>query len=311
MRRKLIIGSMALGLTILILGIGISYLKAQEETVSSVKKFKKNNKFIIALIPEKNVFEQRKRYKYITDYLSEKLNLDVRAEIMSSYGEICDAFLEGRVDAGFFGSFSYVLTHAKAGVVPVARPLWVNGSSTYTGFIFVRKDSGIRTVKDMEDKTIALVHKATTAGYIFQLAYFKEHGIENMEEYFSKIYFAGSHDASAWAVYIGEADVGGGKNHIFNALCEEYPDFKEQMLILAESPEMPSNGLAVRKDLDPLLKKQLKDLLLGLNKTEEGKQVLQKFGAIKFIETKDDDYASLYQMVKKLGIDLNTYPYRD
>lgn len=309
--KRILLFLMGFSLVVFVLGSGVSYIMAQEDTTPTFKKFKKGEKFTIALIPEKNVFDQRKRYEYIADYLSRKLNLNVRTKILSNYGEICDAFLEGKADAGFFGSFSYVLTHTKAAVVPIARPVWPDGSSTYSGYMFVRKDSGIKTVEDMKGKRIALVHKATTAGYIFQLAYFKKHGIESIEKYFSKIYFTGSHDASAWAVYMGEADVGGGKNHIFNALSREYPDFKEQMTILSESFQVPSNGLVVRKDLDPALKKQLRDLLLNLNKTEEGKRVLEGFGAKRFIKTKDEDYAPLYRIVEKLGIDLKNYPYKE
>jgi ABC-type phosphate/phosphonate transport system substrate-binding protein len=74
----------------------------------------------LVIIPEKNVFEQRRRYKFITEYLSRKLEMTVLVEVMNNYGEICDAFLEGRADVGFFGSFSYVLTRAKAGIEPLS-----------------------------------------------------------------------------------------------------------------------------------------------------------------------------------------------
>jgi phosphonate transport system substrate-binding protein len=262
----------------------------------------------LLLVPEKNTFEQRRRYKYITDYLSRKMEMNVIVEIIANYGEITVAFQKGRADAGFFGSFSYVLTHAKTGVEPIARPLWLDGSSSYRGYIFVRKDSGIASVKDMKDKSLVLVDKATTAGYIFQRYYFKYNGITNMEDFFSGISFARSHDAAAWAVYTGEADVGGAKNHIFNSLRKEYPDFNEQMQVLVESPEVPSNGLAVRKDLNPAIKLRLKNLLLGLHETAEGQEVLKHFGALKFVQTTDSDYDVLYNMVKELGIDLNNYP---
>jgi phosphonate transport system substrate-binding protein len=262
----------------------------------------------LLLVPEKNTFEQQRRYKYITDYLSRKIGMNVLVEMMPNYGEITLAFQHGDADAGFFGSFSYLLTHARAGIEPIARPVWLDNSSTYRGFIFVRKDSGIETVKDMKNKSLVLVDKATTAGYIFQRFYFKYYGINNMEDYFSRIAFARSHDAAAWAVYTGEADIGGAKNHIFNSLKEEYPDFKEQMVVLAESPEVPSNGLAVSKDLNPALKLRLKTLLLTLHETEAGREVLKNFGALKFIETTDNDYTVLYNMVKELGIDLNNYP---
>jgi phosphonate transport system substrate-binding protein len=264
----------------------------------------------LVLVPEQNVFEQRRRYKFISDYLSRKMELNVIVEIMTNYGETTDAFMEGSADAGFFGSFSYVLTHAKAGIEPIARPVWLDGSSTYRGYIFARKDSGIETVKDMKNKSLVLVDKATTAGYIFQLFYFKYHGISKLEDYFSKISYARSHDAAVWAVYTGEADIGGAKNHIFNRFKEEYPDFQEQMVVLAESPEVPSNGLAVRNDLNPAIKLRLKNLLLTLHETTEGQKVLKNFGALKFIETTDEDYKPLYNMIQKLGIDLREYSYK-
>jgi phosphonate transport system substrate-binding protein len=264
----------------------------------------------LVLVPEQNVFEQRKRYRYIADYLSRKMEMNVIVEIMANYGETTNAFVERSADAGFFGSFSYVLAHVKAGVEPIARPVWLNGSSTYRGFIFARKDSGIETVKDMKNKRLVLVDKATTAGYIFQLFYFNYSGIPKLEDYFSRIAYAGSHDAAAWAVYTGEADIGGAKNHIFNRFKDEDPDFRKQMIVLAESPEVPSNGLAVRKDLNPAIKLRLKNLLLALHETKDGQEVLKKFGALKFIETTDQDYKALYNMVQQLGIDLLEYSYK-
>jgi phosphonate transport system substrate-binding protein len=265
----------------------------------------------LALVPEKNVFEQRRRYQYITDYLSEMMDMNFTVEIMSNYGNISEAFIDGEADAGFFGSFSYVLTHAKAGVEPIARPVWPGDNSTYRGYIFTRKDSGIETVKDMQDRSLVLVDRATTAGYIYPLFYLNYYGINNIEDYFSSISFAASHDAAAWAVYTGEADIGAAKDTIYKAMVEEYPDFKEQMSVIAESPKVPSNGLAVRKDLNPAVKLRIKSLLLAMHETPEGKEVLRDFGAVRFIETNNDDYTVLYTMVKKLDIDLHTYSYKN
>ena len=263
--------------------------------------------FNIALVPEKNIYEQRQRYGIIAQYLSNYLDMDVRIVIMPTYSKICDAFLDGTVDAGFFGSFSYVLTRAKASVEPIARPVWLDGSSTYSGYIFVRKDSGIKTVADMKNKRLALVDRMTTAGYIFQRVYFKKKGVADLDNHFRDVFFAGSHDASAWAVYTGEADVGGGKNHIFHALEKEYPDFQEKMRIIARSTDVPSNGLVVRADLDPLLKKRLKELFLGLDDSPEGRTVLKKFGARRFIENPNRDYRLLYKMIEELELDLAEY----
>jgi len=291
---------------------GIPSSRASEATVARAASDTVDSEGLhIALVPEKNVFEQRRRYRYITDYLSEKLGITVHVDIMHSYGQISEAFLNGSADIGFFGSFSYVLTHSQADIEPLVRPVWPDGSSTYRSYIFVRRDSGIRTTEDMKGKTLALVDKATTAGYIFPLFYFKNLGVKNISDHFAHIYFAGSHDVAAWAVYTGEADVGACKSTIFNALAEEYPDFKDQMVTLIESVEVPSNCLAVRKDLRPVLKLRLKGLLLNLDETEEGKSILAQFGATKFIVTTDEDYQVLYKMIDALKIDLTKYPYNE
>ena len=299
--------------TLLLIVIIVTFFQLPSgKSLAIEKKLQADDKITLHLqiVPEKNIFEQRKRYKYITDYLSQKMDINFIVEIMENYGDISEAFIDGKADAGFFGSFSYVLTHAKAGIEPIARPVWPNNNSTYRGYIFTRKDSNIRTIKDMKNRSLVLVDKATTAGYIYQLFYFKYYGINNMEEYFSRISYANSHDAAAWAVYAGEADIGGAKNHIFNNIMEEYPDFKERMLILSESPEVPSNGLAVHKDLNPAIKLRMKTLLLSLHETPEGQEVLKNFGAIKFIATSDDDYVVVYNMAKELGIDLLEYSYK-
>ena len=291
---------------------GIFCARADEtETRGAVPDTIESRGLHIALVPEKNVFEQRRRYHYITDYLSENLGITVHVDIMHSYGQIIEAFLNGTADIGFFGSFSYVLTRSQAGVEPLVRPVWPDGSSTYRSYIFVRKDSGIRTTADMKEKTLALVDRATTAGYIFPLFYFKNIGIKDIRNHFAHIYFAGSHDIAAWAVYMGEADVGGCKSTIFNALAKEYPDFGDQMVTLIESVEVPSNCLAVSKDLRPLLKLRLKGLLLNLDESEEGKSILGQFGAKKFIVTTDEDYQVLYKMIDALKIDLSQYPYNE
>ena len=262
---------------------------------------------VIALIPEKNSFEQRLRYGQLAHYIEEQLGSAVRIELLPNYSRIYQAFLDGTVDAGFFGSFSYIIAHDRGLVEPVARPVWLNGTSTYRGYIITRKDSGITSLEDMKGKTLALVDKATTAGYLFQLWYFRQRGITNIEQYFSKVRFCGSQDAAAWAVFSREADVGGCKNDIFNALKASNPKFAEEMLVLAESVEVPSNGLAVRKNLEPYLKQRLKAILLDMDKSRAGRKALEEFKAIKFTETTEQDYSSLVKMVQEAGVDLSEY----
>ena len=265
----------------------------------------------IGLIPEQDIRKMAARYEPLAEYLSKKLGMKVVLIYLDSYGEVCDKFIYKQLDAAFFGSFSYALTHVKAGVEPLARPDY-QGTSTYRGLIVVRDDSNIKNIADMKGKRLALVHQATYAGYLYPRYYFKKHGINNLEAYFSKIIFTASHDKAIFSLLRNEADLACPKDLVFQRVIKENPDLENKLVILSISGPVPSNALCLSKDFDPILKNKLKDILLNLHKDPEAAPILESLGGVdKFVETGDQDYKHLYETIKVLGIDLNTYPYYD
>jgi len=268
----------------------------------------KPSKIKIGLVPEQDIRKMAARYEPLAEYLSKKLDKEIVLVYLDSYGEVCDKFIYKQLDAAFFGSFSYGLTHFKAWVEPIARPDY-QGTSTYRGLIVVKEDSGIKNIIDMRGKRLALVHQATYAGYLYPLYYFNEHGIKDLEGYFSKIIFAGSQDKAIFALLKDEADVACPKDLVYHRIIKENPDLEKKLVVLSASGPVPSNALCVSKDLDPILKNRLKDALLNLHKEVEAIPILEALGADKFIETRDSDYQYLYDTINALGIDLNTYPY--
>jgi phosphonate transport system substrate-binding protein len=266
-------------------------------------------KILIGVLPEMNVFKQKQRFKLLGEYLSQKTGVPVEFTILSRYGNIVDRFTVEKMDGAFFGSFTGALAIKRLGVVPLARPVNLDGTSTYHGYLFTRKDSGIKNAKDMKGKRMAYVDKATTAGYIFPLAYLKDNGITDTSHFFKETFFAGSHDASIHAVLQKKADVGAAKHSVYDHEAKRDPQVTAELVILAESAHVPSNGLCVRKDLTDDIKAKLKSTLLGLHSTPEGKAVLQQFGALQFIETTANDYQPVLDMTKKVGIDIMTYDY--
>jgi len=265
--------------------------------------------FTIGLIPERNIFKQIERYEPLAGYLSKKTGQHIILKVLTRYGNIIDNFISLNLDAAFFGSFTYALAHSKIGVEPIARPVNMDGSSTYYGLIFVRKDSGIKSIKDLQGKRFVFVDRATTAGYLLPLAYFKTHGIEDYKTFFKETYFAGTHQYAIYDVLNKKADIGAAKNTMFYRLAAKDKRLLDELVFLARSPDVPENGLAVRKDIDNTIKLKLKQALVNLHADPEGINVLKKFGARKFIETSDDDYSSVYEYVREIGLNLSTYDY--
>ncbi|UWZ78858.1 phosphate/phosphite/phosphonate ABC transporter substrate-binding protein [Geoalkalibacter halelectricus] len=265
----------------------------------------------IGLIPELNVFKQMERFRPLGAYLSRETGVEIRFTILSRYGNLVESFQRDGMDGAFFGSFTGALAIEQLGVVPLARPVNLDGESTYHGVIYARKDSGIRDFADMRDKKFAFVEKATTAGYVYPLAYLRENGVESLDNHFAEYFFAGSHDATIYAVLDGKADLGASKNSVFDWVRAADPRVDAEIEVLALSGNVPSNGLCVRPDLDPGIRERLKQVLLRLHESAEGRKVLERFNALRFIETSVADYAPVYAWAERAGIDLKHYDYEN
>jgi len=294
----------------LFLAIALGLLMALP-SVATAQARPSKPRLLIGLIPELNIFKQKARFRLLGEYLTRKVGVPVEFTILSRYGNIIESFQTERMDGAFFGSFTGALAIQKLGVVPLARPVNLDGSSTYHGHLFVRADSGIRSVKQLRGKRMAFVDRATTAGYVFPLALLREAGVRSPDRFFAEYYFTGSHDAAVAAVLERKADVGAAKHSVYDRVRSENPAIDRELLIIAESPSVPSNGLCVRKGLDPRVEVSLKQALLALEKDPDGGAVLEQFGAIRFIETTAADYGPVLDMARSAGIDLKQYDYRN
>lgn len=260
----------------------------------------------VGVVPEENIFRQVERYRSITDYVAAKSEVSLQLSVLPRYGGIVDGLVTGSLDAAFLGSFSYVLAHRRAGVEVLARPQLADGRSTYHGVILVHTEDGITSVAQMQGKRFAFVDRMTSAGYLVPLQMFVQAG-KDYRSYLKEAYFAGTHEAAILDVLNHKADVGATKSTVFERVRESEPRVDRELTVLSRSPEFPEIALAVRSQLDPELKRRLREALLGMHQDPEGQSRLQQFGAARFVETRDDDYASLVKLVSEAKVDLDTY----
>jgi len=259
----------------------------------------------IGILPEMNIFKQRQRFEPLAAFLSTEMGIKVKLKMLT-YGNVIEKMRNGEVDGAFLGSFVGALAISQLGAEPLARPINMDGTSTYEGYLIVRKDSNIRSIEDMQGKSLVLVEE-TTAGFVFPLAWFKEHGIADLNSYFSKKIISGSHDRAIALVLNGEADIGAVKSTIFRNMGKWQPRIGRELMVLASSDAVPSNGLCVNKDLAPEQKQQLKDLLLNLRGYPAGRKALEQMGARRFVETSRDQYEPVFILAKNAGLDLEKY----
>lgn len=281
-----------------------------QEQSTPVQQSKTNpQKLTIGLIPEQDLFTQKKRYEPLLAQLSKEVGIPIEISILPRYGNIIDNFNELGLDGAFFGSFTGAMAIKKLGVVPLVRPQYIGGSSTYYGMVFVKKGSVIRTAQDMHNKRMVFVDRATTAGYLLPLSYFRSIGIDDYKSWFKEYYFSGTHEDAINDVLNGTADIGAAKNTVFYRMAAANKHVAKELEILATSPHVPANGLAVRGDLPDDVKQSLRKRLLEMHQSVEGRSILDGLKIERFIRTTVEDYQPVLDYAASIGLDLKTYNY--
>lgn len=268
------------------------------------------DEILLGLVPEENIFKQMDRHRPLAAYLSKKLGIKVKLTILSKYGDIIDRFSSRKMDGAFFGDFTAVLAVEKLSVEPIARPVNLDGTSMVQSYLFVRNDSGIKTVKDMKGKRMAFVDRATASGYLYAVSFLRENGIANIDSFFKEHYFTGSNDSAIYAVLDNRADIGAAESKVYQRMIEKDPSIKNELMIIATSSAFPGAVLCLRKGMPEEIKSRFREILFGMEHDPEGKDVLKKYGALRFIAAGKDDFLPIFEIAKKAGIDIRTYKYK-
>jgi phosphate/phosphite/phosphonate ABC transporter binding protein len=150
--------------------------------------------------------EMRAEFDPLMAYLSDAIGRKVVLYIAKNYGDLRTQMEAGAVDIGSFSPFAYV-DAARGGKIRIIAQSILDNSATYRGLIITRKDSGLKTVAELEGKRFAFVDPKSASGYVYPRAMLIERGV-NPERYFKETIFAGGHDKVIAAVLEGKADAG-------------------------------------------------------------------------------------------------------
>ncbi len=259
-------------------------------------------KLVIGMVPSREADAIVDSLDPIAEMLSERIGVPVETFVSTNYVGLVEAIGTGRVDVGMFGPAAMVQAMDAYDAVPLVASVR-QGSTTYRAQFNVRCDSGIESFEDLRGRTIAFVDPSSASGYQFPYVTLKEtHGIDPDTEMTSV--FAGSHDASALAVYNGDVDVsvtfGGSPGSDGRETIEaDFPDVKEVVCILGYSNDIPNDGIVVRQGMDAEFMDTVAQALIDIANTEEGKELTQTlFNVTEFARIEDP---SVYDTVRDVS----------
>lgn len=242
-------------------------------------------------------------YGEIISYLSEKSG--VRYELVSGlgYGTINEMLKSGAVDYGFVCGYPYILAHDKSRpeVDVLAGPIMKNprygGKPVYFSDLIVRKDSPLRSLRDLAGRTYVYNEELSNSGYNMPRSHLVDLGLTH--GFFGKVLRSGSHEESIRMVAEGLADAS-----YVDSLVLEYdqdgvrgPATEVRVIeSLGPSPVVP---LVASSKTSAEERERLMRQLLTMHLDPRGRQILDKALVARFVAVTDKDYDPLRAMDKR------------
>lgn len=255
----------------------------------------------MAVIPAGEAIAEVERYEPIAKYLREQIGKEIELVVCTDYTAVITALKIGDCDIARSGPFHYLLAVEEAKAEIIVRGVKKKtGKDAYHSYIISRADSGIKTLEDLKGKTFAFVDVASTSGYLIPQAVLKGTGIDP-EKDFPETFFAGSHPAVIEAVKAGQVDAGAIADNRWEDALEAGVIKEGELMIVAQSGDIPMAPTVVRSGMDPALKKKIQDAYLSMPSDVAEAAVGTLSG---YVIAVDSDYDFLRDVAKVLDLDL-------
>jgi phosphonate transport system substrate-binding protein len=226
----------------------------------------------------------------------------VRVTVASDYAAVIEALRNRTADLAFVHPGGYVLASREARARIVARNVW-HGKSSFTSRIYVRKDSGMRTLEELRGKTIAFVDPSSSSGYIYPMVMLIQRGLvknRDPKTFFREVVYAGAHDAAMRALLNGHVDAIAS----FDMAREQYltdPAEREKIAFVAETAPIPEAGIAARDGMDPAVFAKVRAALIQMRGPTYAALLKRVYDIDGFEAADDRDYDPVRAAIELLG----------
>lgn len=266
--------------------------------------------FVIGRISD-NPQKHYKRMMPMANYLAEHLKdvgvNNVRVLLAPNGEKMAQYMRDGKVDMVTETVFLASYLRDKAGAEPILKT-WRKGAPSYHTVFFVRKDSGINNLADLKGKTIAFEELRSTSAYMVPASIFIREGFkitklgsprENPPSDEVGYVFSGEEINSTMLVHKRLVQAAAFSNLDWESDDDIPKAIRNEMRIIYRTRDFPRAMELVRKDLNPVLKKRIKELLLKIKKNPQGASVLKAYQNVtQFTLLEKSDYDGLDEAAK-------------
>jgi phosphonate transport system substrate-binding protein len=257
----------------------------------------------MALVPSLEAEELISSAEELLPLLEVETGLHFEAFVAPSYVGIVEAMSIDKVHVAWLPPMAYVFASERNNdrvILKVVR----DGKSTYRGQVVVLADSDIESIADLKGRRVAFVEQGSSSGYLYPRTLLADGGVS--EDDLGEVKFAGSHDAAVLALLNDSVDAACSFEDVREKLMAAgQTDIMEKTRVLAYTPEIPADNVAIFSGMDAEMEKTITAGLLAVMQDEKGAQVLYDLYDIEGLEpATDSDYDPVRQMAAVLGINV-------
>jgi len=256
----------------------------------------------LAFIPQENPEKLLGDIEAITGWLAGQIGVPVEGFVTIDHAAAVEALRNGDADISFMGALPFVLAEAEIGAVPLLSEVY-RGAPSYAGRIFVRRDSGIRSLADLRDKDIAFADPISESGYLYPLAEFVKAGLiegpDQAEAFFGRVFFAGGYQQAMQAMAEGLVAAAGASQYADLLLT---PEQQGEVTWIAESAPIPSHVVIARPGLDSGLQERFVDTMMRLNEPENRHRLRYLYGPDGYVRADSAAYDGVRDMARRYGL---------
>ncbi|MEE9242576.1 MAG: putative selenate ABC transporter substrate-binding protein [Mycobacterium sp.] len=264
----------------------------------------------ISAIPDQDQEKLNRLYDAVADRFAAATGLKVRYRPVVDYRAVVRAFEVGDVQVAWMGGLTGVQARNR---VPGATAIAQRDIDADFHSVFIATtDSGLRPFDDISGlqelagHTFTFGSETSTSGRLMP-QYFMDEGGLALSELRGKPGFSGSHDATIEAVASRSFDAGVVNEQVWESAVAAGEPNLDDVIVLWRTPGYADYHWLARPDLGSEAgegtTQAITDLLLGLNLEDpKDAEILDLFGAKKFIPTKNSNYDQIEAVAREQGL---------
>ena len=256
------------------------------------------------MVPTEETVAELELYKPVTDRMAKLTGKKISFFMPTSYASVVEGLLSHFVDVAVLGPYTYVIANSKDPTVEVfatyaKRPGHMQEEGPgYRGVLISKKGTKYTSIKSLKGSLVGLTDPGSTSGNLMpRVAFTKVIGMD-LEKFFDKVVYTGSHELSTVAVVQGKVDAAFVASHRFDNVVNKGEATLEGVNILWQSDPIPQDPFVYRNTLCNDIKANIRETFLDLKGKPGSKTFLDNVKSNTFVEMSSDDYNIIRDLKK-------------